>query len=115
MSQSDPMLVLVRDLMFSGRISAEAKAQGVAVKIVRDPGKLIDEPGNRLIVDLNQGGALEAAVQWKAENAGEVIGFVAHVDAETIQRARSAGIEQVLTRGQFVAKLSQLLSGSKPD
>ena len=115
MAQMNPILVLVRDLMFSARISAEAKAQGAAVKIVRDPAKLVDEPGNRLIVDLNQSGAIDAAVAWKDKTGGDVIGFVAHVDGETIQKARSAGVEQVLTRGQFVARLSQLLGGPESD
>jgi len=101
--------------MFCTRIVAEAKAQGLAFKVVRDTARLSEEPGTRLIVDLNQPGALEAAVQWKKTLGGTVIGFVSHVDSETIAKAREARIDQVVARGQFVAMLPQLLAGNKSD
>jgi hypothetical protein len=106
---AEPILVLVRDLMFASKISGTAQAQGVSLKIIRDPDKLAGEKGDRLIVDLNQAGALEAATQWKAASAGPVIGFVSHVDHDTISRANEAGIDQVLPRSQFVARLADLL------
>ena len=34
------MAVLVRDLMFAGRITAESRAAGVAVRMVREPADL---------------------------------------------------------------------------
>ena len=90
-SDRPPVLVLVRDLMFSGRIGATARAAGVALKVIRDPSALTGTKGRLLIVDLNQPGALEAAVTWKGESspAADVVGFVSHVDAETITRARA--------------------------
>ena len=106
-----PIVVLVRDLLFASRISATARALGVEVKLLRDETKLADETGQRVIVDLNQPGALEAAVEWKRRRGGEVIGFVSHVDVETIHRAREAGIDQVLPRSRFVAELESLLRG----
>ena len=110
-----PVLVLVRDLMFSGRIDATARAADVPVRIIRDPTQLEGEnAGVVLIVDLGQPGALEAAAAWKRRKGGEVVGFVAHVDEETIRRAREAGIDRVLTRGQFVQALPDLLSNSQP-
>ena len=105
-----PILVLVRDLMFSSRISATARAAGVAVRVVREPGELAKAPGRRLIVDLNQSGALEAAVAWRQASAGEVVGFVSHVDAETIARARAGGIDHVVPRSRFVEVLPGLLA-----
>jgi hypothetical protein len=106
---SQPILVLVRDLVFASRISATAQAAGVTVKMIREPEKLAGEQGDRLIVDLNQAGALEAAVEWKLESGARVIGFVSHVDRETIDRARSSGIDEVLPRSQFVQRLPELL------
>src|SRR5205814_9274327 len=106
------ILVLVRDLMFSSRILAEAKAVGRAAKVVRDLTQLIDEPGERLILDLNQSGTLEAAIAWKQKQGGATIGFVAHTDTEIGCRARESGIDQVVTRGQFVSMLPQLLRGA---
>src|SRR4051794_8185170 len=106
---SQPVLVLVRDLLFSSKITATAQAMQLPVKIVRDPAKLISEQGSRLIVDLNQAGALEAAMEWKKAFAAPVIGFVSHVDRETIDRAQAAGIDQVLARSAFVQRLEELL------
>jgi hypothetical protein len=109
---ADPnlVLVLVRDLIFSSRIGATARAENRPVRILRDPAELRGAPGRRLIVDLNQPGALDAAVEWKQASSGDVVGFVSHVDAETIARARKAGIDRVLPRSRFVEVLSDLLS-----
>ena len=104
-----PVLVLVRDLMFSGRIGATARAMNAPVRLLRDPAALEAETGRRLIVDLNQPGALDAAVRWKGASGGEVVGFVSHVDADTIGRARAAGIDRIMPRSQFVNALAELL------
>ena len=107
------IIALVRDLIFASRITATARAQGVEVGLLRDPAALGAEGGGRLLVDLNQPAALEAAAAWKAIEPAEreVIGFVSHVDADTIAAARAAGIDQVLARSAFVEKLPALLSG----
>jgi hypothetical protein len=105
-----PQLVLVRDLMFSSKISATAKAAGATIEMLRDPAMLADRAGDRLIVDLNQAGALDAAIAWKAAaEQRQVTGFVSHVDGETIARARSGGIDRIMPRSQFVVELDRLL------
>jgi hypothetical protein len=106
------MLCLVRDLIFSSRISATARALGVAVKMLRDPAALGAKAGSRLIADLNQAGVIDAAAEWKRRTGGQVIGFVSHVDAETIARARAAGLDRVLARSAFVESLEQILTGT---
>jgi hypothetical protein len=104
-----PILVLVRDLMFSGRIGATARAENATVKIFRDPGKLAGETGKRLIVDLNLEGAVPAAIAWKQATGGEVVGFVSHVDTATITAAREGGLDRVMARSQFVQELPVLM------
>src|SRR5258708_5483363 len=99
---NESIIILVRDLMFSSKITATANALNVSTTLVRDPAKLIGQSGRRLIIDLNMVGAIEAASGWMKTNSGDVIGFVAHTDAETISRARSANISRVLARSQFV-------------
>jgi hypothetical protein len=103
------ILALVRDLIFASRITATASSSGVELKLVRDPTKLQDEVGTRVLVDLNLPGAIEAAQQWKQLHGGELIGFVSHTDAATIDRARAAGFDRVLARSAFVEMLPQLL------
>ena len=105
------VLVLVRDLIFASKISGTAQALGVAVRMVREPSKLAGEAGRRLVVDLNLEGAIEAAVAWKEAVGGgaEVVGFVSHVDGETIRKAREAGVDSVMARSEFVRVLERVL------
>lgn len=103
------LLILCRDLLLGSRITASAQAAGVAFKVVREAARLAGQPGERLIVDLNQDGALDAAAAWKAAGGGDVIGFVSHVDADTIARARAAGLDRVMPRSQFVQQLPSLV------
>ena len=107
------LLILCRDLLLGSRITAAAQAAGVPFKVVRDAAKLSGQIGGRLIVDLNQEGAVDAAAAWKAATSGaEVVGFVSHVDAGTIQRARDAGLDRVLPRSRFVEHLNQIVRES---
>jgi hypothetical protein len=103
-----PVLAVVRDLMFVSKITGAAKAQGAAVKIIRDPTKLAGESGRLLIVDLNLAGAIEAAAAWLASSQAPSIGFVSHVDAETARKARESGIGTVMARSRFVELLEDL-------
>jgi hypothetical protein len=109
---TEPLLVLCRDLLFVSKITATAATIGLPVKVVRDPTKLQDHPeARRLIVDLNQDGFSEAAAQWKRQTDGHVTGFVGHADTDAIERASAAGIDAVLARGVFVARLEEILRG----
>jgi DNA-binding NarL/FixJ family response regulator len=104
-----PVIALVRDLMFSSKVAATARAVGREVVIVREPGKLGGQKGRILLVDLNLPGAIEAGASWRAENpTHRVVGFVSHVDTATIQRAREAGLE-VMARSGFVEALPALI------
>src|SRR4051812_37008857 len=81
-----PVLALIRDLMFSSRVTGTAAELGIPVRVTRAPARLADEPGRRLIVDLNQPGAIDAASAWRGRGGGggaDVIGFVSHVDTAT--------------------------------
>jgi hypothetical protein len=101
---------LVRDLLFTSRITATARATDVPITIVRNPADLQPTPARRLLVDLNLPAALEAAAEWKRLTGCPVTGFVSHVDADTIARARAAGLDQVLPRSRFVEMLPDLLT-----
>jgi hypothetical protein len=113
MADMSQTIALVRDLMFSSRITATARAAGREVTVVREPAKLAEAGGaGLLIVDLNLEGAIAAAVAWKDATAdGQAVGFVSHVDMQTIQQAREAGIDRVMARGEFVRVLPELLGG----
>ncbi len=103
------VLVLVRDLILASRVTATAKELGVPYKLLRKPEALAGETGRLLIVDLNLELALEGAAAWQKLTQCDVVGFVAHVDAETINRARTAGLQKVLARSRFVELLPEIL------
>ncbi len=108
-AQPASILVLCRDLLFASKITATAKAVNVPVKLLRDPAKLTEETAGRLIVDLTQAGYIEAASQWRQRTGGRVTGFAGHADGDTLAAAQAAGIDQILTRGEFSANLPAIL------
>ena len=109
MSDETQTLALVRDLLFSSKIAAAAKAKGASVKIIRDPAKLETTGGTRLIVDLNAEGHLQAAAAWKARTGGEVVGFIAHVAGDDIAEAKRLGLDRVISNGGFAGNVDRLL------
>jgi len=107
--QTLPIVAFVRDLMFTSRISATARAKNAPVAIVKDPARLPATAGRLLLVDLGERGAIDSAVAWKHAHGGRVIAFASHVDTATIAAARQAGLDQVLARGAFVGQLESIL------
>jgi DNA-binding NarL/FixJ family response regulator len=107
------VLALGRDLMFSSKIAAEGRAAGVGVKIVRDPAALPGLAARLLLADLALDGAIEAAAAWSLHTRCPVIGFVSHVDEQTIARAKQAGLDKVMSRGSFTRQLPQIFRDLK--
>ena len=105
-----PVLVLVRDLIFATRIRGTAEALGTQVKMLRDSSLLPRHEGSLLIVDLNLPAVIPAAAEWQSQGDRKVIGFVSHVDAETIAAARAAGLTDILPRSRFVEILPSLFT-----
>jgi hypothetical protein len=108
------LMVLCRDLLFASKITSAAQAAGAPVKLLRDAAKLNEQPSQarRLIVDLSQDGFLDAAAAWKQKTGGHVTGFAGHADTQTLDRARDAGLDAVLSRGEFAATLADVVHRS---
>jgi CheY-like chemotaxis protein len=115
----------VDDLIFSIKISTAAKRLGVDMYFERSRENVLptirDKQPSLVIFDLNSGrlAAIEAVAAMKADPALRSIrtlGYVAHVDSDTIDRARAAGIDQVLARSAFSERLGEILttSGTRP-
>ncbi len=94
------LVALVPDLMDRSRISA-----GLAtVDFLAGPVALADlGPLDVVLVDLGRAGVLQAL----AGCAAQVVGFVSHVDEDLAQRARSAGVAEVLARSVFFRRLGR--------
>ncbi|HMN97368.1 MAG TPA: hypothetical protein PKC43_12920 [Phycisphaerales bacterium] len=108
------MLLYATDLIFTTRISAEARAQGARLEIARGltsmEGRLADSP-ELVIVDLDADDAV-AAISAAAATSPRprIVAFVAHVRADLAAEARSAGADEVLARSAFVARLPGLVA-----
>jgi DNA-binding NarL/FixJ family response regulator len=113
------IVCVVDDLIFSIKISTAAKHLGVDMFFERSKDKVVqtirDKQPSLVIFDLNSGRlapmAAIAAMKADAELAGiPTLGFVSHVDSDTINAARAAGIGQVLARSAFSDRLGDILS-----
>lgn len=115
------ILAALDDLMFTSRIRTAAQGLGTTVRFARTVADAVvaarkDKPP-LLLLDLNAHAfdplALLAQIKSDPELAGtRVVGFVSHVQADTIAAARAAGIDEVMARSAFVARLPNLLGGA---
>lgn len=107
--------------MFASKISAAAKQCGLQVSFARSSEETLHQARTvkpRLIIlDLNSTrlDPLETVAALKADDelgAIRTLGFVSHVQAEVIAAARAAGIDEVLARSAFSARLGEILAGA---
>jgi len=115
------VVVLVADLFFSARIRATAGSLGVALEEADAVSALETcraRPPGLVIMDLHAGGdPLAVARSLKAEpetRAIPIVGFYSHVDRALRQAALEAGMDHVLPRSAFTAKLPELLAATAP-
>jgi CheY-like chemotaxis protein len=109
------VLVAVRDLVFRSKIHAAAERLGVPVTLAPRGAPLADTaralgPGT-VIVDLGEPGILDQIRAARATPGLRVIGFLGHLEKELAAAAEAAGVDEVLSRGQFVSRLDDLLTG----
>jgi PleD family two-component response regulator len=114
------IVCVLDDLLFSVKISTAAKAIGADVYFERTPGMVVDRVREKqpslVIFDLNSSKLQPMSViaELKADPATRgirTIGFVSHVQTETIAAARQAGIDEVLARSAFADRLGEILKG----
>jgi hypothetical protein len=112
-----PILVAVRDLVFRSKIHAAAERLGVAVKFA-PRGTPLSEAARALgegtvLADLSEPGVLEDVPAAKRAARVRVVGFLGHLQADLARAAADAGVDEVLTRGQLVQRLDELLLGGR--
>ena len=111
----------VDDLLFSVKISTAAKALGIEVHFERKAPNVLpvirEKQPSLVIFDLNSSRLAPVSViaALKADAAlkdTRTLGYVSHVDTETIEAARRAGIDQVLARSAFTDRLGEILTSA---
>jgi DNA-binding response OmpR family regulator len=108
------VLVAVRDLLLRSRICEAAERTGVPVRVARRGVPLSHataELGGRgtALVDLAEPGILEELRRVKEQRGIRVIGFLGHLQTDLAAAALAAGADEVLSRGQLVARLDGVL------
>jgi CheY-like chemotaxis protein len=111
-----PILVAVRDLLFRSKIQAAAERLGVAVRFAPRGAPLVEaarELGEgTVLADLGEPGALEQIRAARAAARIRVVGFLGHLEADLARAAAEAGVDEVLTRGQLVQRLDDVLTSA---
>lgn len=113
------VLCVVDDLLFSVKISTAAKSLGVDIYFERLAENVVarvrEKQPQLVIFDLNSAKLrpMEAVAEMKADPALKgirTLGYVSHVQTDTINAARAAGIDQVLARSAFAERLREILT-----
>jgi len=107
------LVIAVRDLMFRSKIHAAAERLGVTIQLAPRGTPLaeavqgVERP--TVLADLGEAGLLDQVRTAKAAGPVRVVGFLGHLQEGLMADAAAAGVDEVLTRGQFVARLDELL------
>ena len=113
------ILVVADDLLFRSKISSAAKALGVVVRAATTPeaalARMREERPTLVLIDLDgQRPAPFEVLQQLSEDPSlrtlATVGFVSHVHADLVHRARELGIGSVLARSAFVSELPNILA-----
>src|SRR5688572_14312525 len=113
------VLCVVDDLLFSVKISTAAKSLGVDVFFERAADSVVArvrEKQPRLVIfDLNSSRLrpLDAIAEMKRDPALNVVrtsDYATHEQADTINAARAAGIDQVVARSAIAERLGDILT-----
>ena len=115
-SQSTTIILIASDLLLTSSVSGAASAAGVpfySADSVRQAVDLLNaHPQSVLLVDLGTPGLTVA--QLTEAVATEVlkksVAYGPHVHTAKLQAAENAGFGQVLSRGQFSAQVSRIIS-----
>ncbi len=114
------VLLYTRDLMSQSTIQGHVTAVGHSLKTVADGTQLLAQAAaaDLILLDLNALreplGPLLAQARASREQPLPVWAYGPHVQEDLMQSAEAAGCELVLPRGQFLARLAQLLAQQAP-
>jgi CheY-like chemotaxis protein len=114
------ILAVVDDLMFTSKIKNAAGQLGVPLSFARSSSSALEQMRHSapalVIFDLNSArtdplGTVAAMKRDPALASIPTVGFVSHVQVDLIDAARQAGIDDVMARSAFTARLGEILAG----
>jgi CheY-like chemotaxis protein len=115
------ILCVIDDLIFSIKISTAARQLGTDIYFERSADRILTTVREKrpalVIFDLNSArleplGAIRSMKSDAELQTIRTLGYVSHVDSDTIAAARAAGIDQVLARSAFADRLGDILTSA---
>lgn len=113
------IVFLTSDLMMSSSASSHARQRKLDLKTVDSASEAItlieDQRPYLFLIDLQTPGLeVDTLGQSLRELADSIcpltIAYAQHVNVDLLQQAKSAGFDQVLTRGQFNSQIGQIVA-----
>lgn len=107
-------VVLNRDLMFGSRIRSAMATLGLQAVVKGDTAAFLEAAsmlGSRAVIAIID---MNGKVDWEAiatalredETLPPVLGFGSHTDVETRREAKAAGVDRIVSNGQFHADMA---------
>jgi CheY-like chemotaxis protein len=116
------VLAIVDDLMFASKIKTAAGQLGVVVAFARSSAAALaamrESAPALVILDLNNPrtdplGTVAAMKRDPATASIRTVGYASHVQTDVIDAAREAGVDEVMARSAFTARLGEILTGAR--
>jgi DNA-binding response OmpR family regulator len=112
------ILFLTADLMFSSRVAGAAARLGMSLKTAATPAALMElfaaEPISLVVIDLSSPRldlpGLIGELKTSANTPRAIIAYGPHVHENRLAEAAAAGCDEVLSRGQFSARMEETLA-----
>lgn len=112
--------LLTTDLVFSSRVAQAARSTGLQLTVASSTDAVLQHVSNSksprlLILDLSAADCdlprIVAEIR-QLPSPPAVVAYASHVLGPLLQKARQAGCDQVLTRGQFANRLDELMQAA---
>ena len=113
------ILAVLDDLMFTSKIKTAANQLGVTVTFARSADAArsaiaASPPPALVVLDLNNArvdplGLVSSMKANPALATIPTIGYVSHVQTDLIDAARAAGVDEVMARSAFTARIAEIL------
>jgi len=112
------VLLLTTDLMVISKAGTAAARTGTAVQSLASADDLVakaeEVPQDLIVLDLTMPGVdvgqLVARLRALEVPPATIIAYGPHVQEQLLERARSAGVDEVMPRGRFHAQIDELIA-----
>lgn len=109
------ILHFTTDLMLGSQVGQSARGRGMTVEMIHRMDRLfeqVDASTALIVIDLqcaNWSAEQFALLRAEKPSTTPVVAYAQHVFPELLVEAKQAGIDTVMTRGQFTSSVGQLL------